>query len=685
MVMAYFAGRSFLRNWGGFWLPEPAGYWMSAPERCKYVNTIDRPRHGLRTNMVDASGTTTYQYDNRNRLGTKTTPQGTLNYGYNANGQVTNITSFNTNGMRLSYSYDALNRLSEVNDVHAGITTYTYDDVGNLRGYTYPNGVNTFYDYNALNCLTNMNVSAGLTPVANYAYTLASSGHRTNAIEILQRDPMVQPTTLTRLYRYDITYRLTNETIGGTSYSTPAALDYSYDKVGNRLQLQSTQPGIVSALSSYDANDRLNTTSAEQFDDNGNTLFASGFAMTQADRYDFENRLLQRSDSGKTVGIVYDGDGNRVKKTVTMATNTVTTWFLVDTVNPTGYAQVLEEITTDTGNLQLAAPQVTRTYSYGHDLISQDRVNGNTWTLSFYGYDGHGNTRFLTDANANVTDAYDYDAFGNVIARTGTTPNLYLFTGEQYDSDLGLYFLRARYQNTQTGRFWTMDSYEGAPADPSSLHKYLYAQNNPVSFIDPSGNMTLKELVFVIHVSSIIYNAGSLVYHLTGAITAATPEERQQKLVYAGADMLGLLIAFSGGGPTSLAPSAAASGAVSVGIRFVAQPVRAIGSILIPQGVMHSNLGEPSNGGNSSGSGGGSNKITVKEGETFIGAMEKSGNLVPGSPQNALTTYHSDLYKPSSAFVFTVGRYKGQLHISGSATHGPLEPWQKALVAKMFQ
>ena len=39
-----------------------------------------------------------------------------------------------------------------------------------------------------------------------------------------------------------------------------------------------------------------------------------------------------------------------------------------------------------------------------------------------------------------VTDTYDYDAFGNKINSTGTTPNSYLYRGEQWDSDLGLYY-----------------------------------------------------------------------------------------------------------------------------------------------------------------------------------------------------------------------------------------------------
>lgn len=46
--------------------------------------------------------------------------------------------------------------------------------------------------------------------------------------------------------------------------------------------------------------------------------------------------------------------------------------------------------------------------------------------------------------NSTVTDTYDYDTFGNLINQTGSTPNNYLFAGEQYDPALGLYYNRAR-------------------------------------------------------------------------------------------------------------------------------------------------------------------------------------------------------------------------------------------------
>ena len=67
--------------------------------------------------MTDANGTTNYSsYDNRDRLKTKATPEGTLNYTYDAHSNLLSIVSSNTNGASLAYSYDALNRLSKVCD-----------------------------------------------------------------------------------------------------------------------------------------------------------------------------------------------------------------------------------------------------------------------------------------------------------------------------------------------------------------------------------------------------------------------------------------------------------------------------------------------------------------------------------------------------------------------------------------
>jgi RHS repeat-associated protein len=67
------------------------------------------------------------------------------------------------------------------------------------------------------------------------------------------------------------------------------------------------------------------------------------------------------------------------------------------------------------------------------------------------------------------------------------------YRGEQYDSDLGLYYLRARYYNPATGRFLSRDPENGQPTDPQSLHKYLYAGGDPTSAFDPSGRADIFE------------------------------------------------------------------------------------------------------------------------------------------------------------------------------------------------
>ena len=80
-----------------------------------------------------------------------------------------------------------------------------------------------------------------------------------------------------------------------------------------------------------------------------------------------------------------------------------------------------------------------------------------------------------------ITDTYRYNAYGELMEQTGDTENHYLYTGEYYDGTSNLYYLRARYMNPSTGTFISMDTYEGSIYDPDTLHKYLYANGNPVT------------------------------------------------------------------------------------------------------------------------------------------------------------------------------------------------------------
>jgi len=254
--------------------------------------------------------------------------------------------------------------------------------------------------------------------------------------------------------------------------------------VGNRTQKVSTIPGFPGGLTNYNANDQLST---DTYDANGNTTASIGLGYA----YDFENHLIQQGG----ISLLYDGDGNRASKTVAG----VKTTYLVDTQNPTGYAQVVTETTGNT----------TRQYVLALERVSE-RIAGGTTTTRFYDYDGHGSVRALTDTTGNVTDTYDYDAFGNLLHSTGTTPNVYLYSGEQFDPDLNLYYNRARYLNVSTGRFWSTDTLQGRDTQPLSLHKYIYASADPVDRVDPSGNDDMVELAASFGISSTINSFNSL-------------------------------------------------------------------------------------------------------------------------------------------------------------------------------
>ena len=331
----------------------------------------------------------------------------------------------------------------------------------NVYTVKYPSTVLGTYMYDQLNRVTGLGYS---NQSNSYVYTRGTTGNLTNASE---------PNGRQVTWSFDGIYRLTNEQITGDPGSqNNGSVGYTLDPVGNRTADTSSLAGVPSGSWSYNQDDEL---SGETYDQDGNVTAANGKTFS----YDSQNEML--SMNGGAVQMMYDGDGNRVAKSV----NGVVTRYLVDDLNPTGLPQVMDELN--------GSNVVTRTYTYGLQRISEDQVVNNTWTPSFYSYDGMGSVRQLTNTAGAVTDSYEYDAFGNEVAHTGTTPNNYLYRGEQFDSDLGLYYLRARYYNPTTGRFMSRDPNKGNGLDPRTLHKYLYAGGDPVDAIDPTGRTDEEE------------------------------------------------------------------------------------------------------------------------------------------------------------------------------------------------
>jgi large repetitive protein len=434
--------------------------------------------NGLIETISDGRGVTRYGYDVQNQLISRTDPDGphlasgaTIEYRYDEAGARTAVITPNGS---VNYAYDERNRLTTVIDADYNITAYKYDDANNLTRTEFANGVVETRAYDRLNRLTSLENKVGNTVISGYRYELNASGHRLFLTEASGRQVG---------YTYDALYRLTGENINNGAHT----ITYSYDNVGNRLTRNDSSEGV--SRYSYDDNDRLLSETLTKvgggidatiysYDANGNMTerVKNGAEMT-AYRWNDDNRLVRAElPNGDVAEYQYDDEGIRVSSTV----NGVTTEYLLDKNQP--YAQVLEEFTSDA---------LVAYYVYGHDLISQEHGQ----ETSFYQVDGLGSTRVLTDELGAVTDSYDYDAFGNLISSIGDTENSYLYTGEKFSSTENLYYLRQRYYNPSSGSFISKDSWEGEINKPITLQGYQYTGNNPVMYVDPSGNSFLQAAI----------------------------------------------------------------------------------------------------------------------------------------------------------------------------------------------
>ena len=198
----------------------------------------------------------------------------------------------------------------------------------------------------------------------------------------------------------------------------------------------------------------------------------------------------------------YNTAGIRTRALQTINGITQNRYFLLDDSH-TGYAQVFEE-TAELGG------SIVRSYTIGDDVLSQT-VAGVTNHLL---YDGHGSTRQLAGSNGIISANYAYDAYGKMLGgNPGVTDGKQsatdlLYAGEQFDPGLQMEYLRARYYDQDNGRFNRLDPFEGYDDEPQSLHKYVYAHNNPVCNVDPSGKSIIGWLILasVVTISLTLYN-----------------------------------------------------------------------------------------------------------------------------------------------------------------------------------
>jgi RHS repeat-associated protein len=214
-------------------------------------------------------------------------------------------------------------------------------------------------------------------------------------------------------------------------------------------------------------------------------------------RYDKGNRLTERVVNGETERFAYDDAGNlvedgraryeydafnRMTKMETFNGNVQ-----INRYDPEGLRHEMEEngelvhfIFRDREVIAEEKEKGDIRYIRGRELLASDAERARTYY--HYASDEMGSVTHVT-AREEVLNRYEYDAWGNALTCEEQVENRFRFAGEQYDPVSQQYYLRARFYNPVIGRFTQEDSYRG-----DGLNLYAYCQNNPVYYIDPTGN-----------------------------------------------------------------------------------------------------------------------------------------------------------------------------------------------------
>jgi len=267
-------------------------------------------------------------------------------------------------------------------------------------------------------------------------------------------------------FKYDWLNRL-NYTSGGTG-GWPTTT-YTYDGAGN---VQTKTVAGVQTTYSYNAYNRLASAGSVGFsyDANGNELTKVNGSTTWTYSYDYENRLVKVLEGSTTVSKdTYSGQGKLVE-TVEASTQ----------VFAYQGSDIIYARNTGTGSIAK--------YYYGDGLLVAT-VNGST----MYSHeDALGSVRLTSSSSVTTLFSSDYRPYGLSYAQSGTIKQVFQYTGKPLDSATGLYNYGARFYDPSIGRFISEDSYMGSVTDPMSQNRYIYAEDNPMSFVDPSGNMIIR-------------------------------------------------------------------------------------------------------------------------------------------------------------------------------------------------
>jgi len=482
------------------------------------------------TESADKSGEITkYAYNNVGLLATKTNANNsTVKYNYTSMGQIKQVSYDNWNSVDSEYNYNKVGDVTSI--VKEGNTVkysydeignltyrgppsgehgvkYSYDDAQNVKSITYPSGSKVSYGYDARDLLRTVDVNGKQIAIYN-----RDELGRTNAL--LYGDNTVA------WYSWDDSTGNLNS-LDYTDWEGSSKL-YSWAATYNQVSLatnitQKYENAEFTNDNSYDARYRLTeqNTTKDNADTTKNSYTVDSVGnltkTPQADQqYNVLGQLTSRNSSTSHTDYSYDAQGNRASKTENNTTTNYT-WTkgnqLASVTLPAGKevayqyddSNLLQEKKTTnndvsstekyTWDVNASVPHLLEDgdneYIYGASSVPLAQIDKTTNKVDYLLVDNQNSVIGVTDDAGKKLSAYRYDAYGNLVynekdADHSVTP--FAYAGEYQDSDTGLYNLRARWYEPETGTFLSKD-----PANALTGEAYSYASGNPLYYTDPLG------------------------------------------------------------------------------------------------------------------------------------------------------------------------------------------------------
>ena len=488
-------------------------------------------------NTASSTPTTTATYDAAGQMLTRTDPDGVVTtWTYGTDGNVIGIAYSSGTAHAVTYGYDANGQMTSMTDA-TGASNFVFNSFGELTSADNGAGQTVGYSYNADGDVTWITyplpstATWATTDTVTYGYDNADeltavtdfNGHQIsigNTADGLPDSVGLGSTGDTITTSYD-SIDTPSEIALKNSSSTLQSFSYSDSPAGTILSETDTPSSSDSPADyTYDARGRVTsmtpgtgTVKDYGFDASSNlTTLPTGATGT----YNDAGELTSSSLSGTTTDYTYNADGEQLSSTQGTTTESSATWNgagdlatydnsaadmtaatyngngvrASTTITPSGGSAVTQGYVWNTN------PQVpellmdgTNAYIYDGGSAPAEQINLSAGTINYLVTDSLGSVRGTVNTSGSLSGTTCYDAWGNPETAgglTATTP--FGFAGGYTDPD-GLIYLLNRYYNPQTGQFISVD-----PAIAQTLQPYEYAGGDPVSTIDPSGDLQITSM-----------------------------------------------------------------------------------------------------------------------------------------------------------------------------------------------